>query len=210
MMADIPNPTFDNIPRLTPTVESYHYRQPLFRSPENGPIVELFDGVFHAHPITDEMLEEGRWMAFADFQRAAPDAGISIPASSRGFSYVFYRQYVRAIHESRLAGFSHPHIPPYRYDGWGALVTPRAAVKSCSLLKQSGTPIAIFSNMAMLTKSAISSSVPSKSSLIFLHSTRQSRMCKMSEWHNSGPFPLLRQLTRRSNRRLIRCFTICA
>ncbi len=123
-MADIPNPTFDNIPRLTPTVESYHYRQPLFRSPENGPIVELFDGVFHAHPITDEMLEEGRWMAFADFQRAAPDAGISIPASSRGFSYVFYRQYVRAIHESRLAGFSHPHIPPYRYDGWGGTRNP--------------------------------------------------------------------------------------
>lgn len=99
------------------TRRHYGYRAP--RSPDNGAVVELFPGVFHARPITDDMLD-GTKLSFDDFKSAAAD--VDAPrrypgAAAHAFHEVFWRQRIKAERTLGLYGMNSPF---YDYDLWGA------------------------------------------------------------------------------------------
>jgi hypothetical protein len=88
------------IPHFTPPdayTKYMRYNTRPFSSPADGPIVELFDGVFQAHQIQGWMCENGKRLPLTDFQDAAvmayPDMAYDPQQNMAGvaFNAVFNR-----------------------------------------------------------------------------------------------------------------------
>lgn len=101
--------------------KAWHRPQPRL-SPHDGPVVALFAGVWHADPITPDILEAGTYLAFTDFQLAVNGLHLARSQASRVFGKV-YNIFQRASDDA--VGLYGMASPSYAYYTWGDSRNPQ-------------------------------------------------------------------------------------
>lgn len=85
-------------------------------SPDNGPLVKLFDGVYHADPVTEEMEADGTFLRFTDFQQTVEAMGLYKSNAGQTFYSLYGWLHEKATESTGRYGYDSPY---HVYSEWG-------------------------------------------------------------------------------------------